>query len=110
MGKMGKRPYLKQSDKTKSELKTSNQPKKMNTRISITDAEALFGSTLPEFLRGSEWSEGKFVREIAARRHKMDRPQYDHLFHEAVVPGPEAISLSHASREGEAVDCGAPRF
>ena len=39
----------------------------MNTRISITEAEALFGSTLPEFLRGSEWSEGKFVREIAIK-------------------------------------------
>jgi hypothetical protein len=39
----------------------------MNTKISITEAEALFGGKLPEFLRGSEWADGKFVREIAIK-------------------------------------------
>ena len=39
----------------------------MNTRISITEAEAIFGSKLPEFLRGAEWADGKFVREIAIK-------------------------------------------
>lgn len=37
----------------------------MNTKISIVDAETIFGSALPDFLRGSEWQDGKFVREIA---------------------------------------------
>jgi hypothetical protein len=38
-----------------------------NTKISITEAEVIFGAKLPEFLRGSEWLDGKFVREIAIK-------------------------------------------
>jgi hypothetical protein len=36
----------------------------------------------------------------------MDRPRSDLFFDEAVIAGPEAISLSHASGDWEAIDSG----
>lgn len=44
----------------------------MNTKITITEAEAILGASLPEFLRGSEWADGKFIREIAIKEQVED--------------------------------------
>jgi len=43
-----------------------------NTAISIAEAEVLFGAPLPEFLRGSEWIDGKFIREIAIKEQVFE--------------------------------------